>query len=325
MRAAILERINTPLKIKEISIPKPLQNQVLIKVEGCAICRTDLHIIDGDLPSPHFPLIPGHQIIGVVDTDGKRFKKGDRVGVAWLGKSCGYCFYCTNKKENLCDAPTFTGYTLNGGFAEYTLADEDFIFPINEGIEMAPLLCAGMIGYRCLKMCGDAEKIGFYGFGSAAHLLIQVAIYQNRKIYAFTRPKDKKGQNAAKKMGAVWAGDSEMSPPDKLDAAIIFATDGALIPLSLKAVRKGGIIVCAGIHMSDIPSFPYELLWGERILRSVANLSRRDGKEFLDIAYKASVKTLITKYPLEKINDAIEDVRKGHIEGSAVVVPTTPL
>ncbi len=319
----VLENIGKPLVLRDVPIPEPKQGQLRIKINACSVCRTDLHILDGELPKPSLPLIMGHQIVGRVDSDSTRFKKGDLVGVPWLSKSCGHCFYCENGRENLCDAPEFTGYTLNGGFAEYCVANEPYVFPIPEGypeIQAAPLLCAGMIGYRSLKMCENAKKIGFYGFGAAAHLLIQVAQYQKQKVYAFTRKGDTKTQESAKKMGALWVGDSEMDPPEPLDAAILFAPVGSLVPTALKAVRKGGIVVTAGIHMSDIPSFPYKILWGERILRSVANLTRQDAEEFLSLAPKIPIQTEVTPYPLEKINEALRDLKEGNITGSAVII-----
>lgn len=324
MRAMVLEKPKTPLVLKELPIPKPEQGQVLIKVHGCSICRTDLHILDGELKQPKLPLIMGHQIVGSIESEGSKFPKGTIVGVPWLGKSCGKCPYCKRGEENLCDFPTFTGYTMNGGFAEYCAAYEQFVFPIPKGyseIQAAPLLCAGMIGYRALRMCGEAKKIGFYGFGSSAHLLIQVALHQGRKIYAFTREGDVKKQNRAKEMGAIWAGSSKEPPPEELDAAILFAPVGALVPIALRSVRKGGVVISAEIHMSDIPSFPYEILWGERVLRSVANLTRKDGEEFLALAPQIPIKTTYTTYPLEKLNEAMKDVREGNIDGSAVIIP----
>jgi alcohol dehydrogenase, propanol-preferring len=324
MRAMILEEAKTPLILKELPLPEPKRGQVRIRVEACAVCRTDLHIIDGELYDPKLPLILGHQVVGRIDSPSRRFKQGARVGLPWLGKSCGHCFFCQNERENLCDTPTFTGYTINGGYAEYCIADEDFIFPISEErspIDAAPLLCAGMIGYRSLRMAGDARNIGFYGFGAAAHLLIQVALYQGREVYAFTRKGDIETQEEAKRLGATWASDSETLPPEPLDAAILFAPVGNLVPMALQAVRKGGIVVCGGIHMSDIPSFPYSLLWGERVLRSVANLTRQDGKEFLEIAQKIPIKTHVRTYPLEEANKALQDLREGGVSGSAVLIP----
>jgi len=322
IKAMLLEKIGSPLVLREIPIPTPEKGQVRIKVEACAICRTDLHILDGELPTPPLPLIMGHQIVGTVDTPSKRFKKGTLVGVPWLGKSCGICPYCQRHEENLCDDPKFTGYTINGGFAEYTCAYEDFMFPLDGApLQIAPLLCSGMLGYRSLKMAGNAKKIGFYGFGAAAHLLIQVAQYQKQQIYAFTRKGDLEGQEEAKKLGAIWAGDSETPAPEELDAAIIFAPVGKLVPIALKAVRKGGQVICAGIHMSDIPSFPYQILWGERVLRSVANLTRQDGEEFLALATKIPVQTQVKSYPLEKTNEALRDLKEGKISASAVIIP----
>lgn len=317
MKAMLLEKVGEPLILRDIPTPSPKPGQVLINVLACAVCRTDLHILDGELKSPHLPLILGHQIVGTLSN-------GDIVGIPWLGKSCGHCRYCLSGDENLCDDPEFTGYTINGGFTQMCVADENYLFHLpknTSAIDTAPLLCAGMIGFRSLKMCGDAKKIGFYGFGAAAHLLIQVAHYQKREVFAFTRKGDKKTQDDAKKLGATWAGDSEIPPPEPLDAAIIFAPVGSLVPIALKAVRKGGIVVCAGIHMSDIPSFPYEILWEERILRSVANLTRKDGTEFLSLAQKIPIKTKVTSYPLEKANEALQDLREGKVSGSAVLIP----
>lgn len=318
MRAMVLEEPKKPLVLQDLPLPEPLTDQVRIKVKACSVCRTDLHIFDGELNNPKLPLVMGHQIVGIIE------ENNSLVGASWLGKSCGICPYCKRGEENLCNDPTFTGYNINGGFAEYVVANKEFVFPLPKGyseIQAAPLLCAGMIGYRCLKMTGDAKKIGFYGFGAAAHLLIQVAQYQKKEIYAFTRKGDTKTQEAAKTLGAIWTGDSETSAPDELDAAIIFAPIGPLVPVALKAIRKGGIVVCAGIHMSDIPQFPYEILWGERILRSVANLTRKDGEEFLALAPKIPIQTEVTTYPLEKVNDALRDLREGNISGSAVIIP----
>jgi len=318
MRAMVLEEANTPLTMQDLPVPIPGKGEVLIKVKACSVCRTDLHIYAGELKAPKLPLIMGHQIVGTIEGE------ETLVGVPWLGKSCGVCPYCRRGEENLCDDPTFTGYTINGGFAEYVVANKEFVFPLPKGyseIQAAPLLCAGMIGYRSLKMVEDAKKIGFYGFGAAAHLLIQVARHQGKQVYAFTRKGDTKTQKQAKEMGAVWAGDSESKAPEELDAAILFAPVGSLIPTALKAVRKGGIVVSAGIHMSDIPSFPYSILWGERVVRSVANLTRKDGEEFLALAPKIPIKTEVTTYPLEKVNDALTDLKEGNISGSAVIIP----
>ncbi len=323
MRAMVLEKSGGSLKLQQLEKPEPQKGQVRIKVTACSICRTDLHILDGELPSPNLPLIMGHQIVGTIDTDSDHFKKGDLIGVPWLGKSCGTCPYCRAGDENLCDTPSFTGYTINGGFAEYCIADEHFIFPIPKNypaIQAAPLLCAGMIGYRSLKKVKGAKKIGFYGFGAAAHLLIQVALFQKQEVFAFTRKGDLKTQELAKKMGAKWAGDSDTLPPEELDAAILFAPVGDLVPTALKAVRKGGSVICAGIHMSDIPSFPYEILWGERVVRSVANLTRKDGEEFLALAPRIPIKTDVKTYPLEELNQALQDLREGKLTGSAVIV-----
>ncbi len=326
MRAMVLEKIGTPLRMAEVPDPKPGPAQVLIKVHACGICRTDLHVVDGELTEPKLPLIPGHQIVGTVLETGKdagTFKKGDRVGVPWLGGSCGKCRYCTSGRENLCGSARYTGYQIDGGFAEMTAADEHFCFPIPEGypdLQAAPLFCAGLIGYRSYRMTGDAETLGFYGFGAAAHIIIQVARFQNKKVYAFTRPGDESSQEFAMSLGAEWAGGSDESPPVELDAAIIFAPVGELVPAALRAVGRGGVVVCAGIYMSDIPSFPYSILWEERVVRSVANLTRRDGEEFLALAPEVPVKTEVHPYPLEKANEALDDLRKGRFDGAAVVV-----
>lgn len=326
MRAMVLEKQMTPLILKELPTPHPGKGQILIKVRACAVCRTDLHILDGELTHPKLPLIMGHQIVGVVHELGEGVKDislGERIGVPWLGWSCQACRYCKTHNENLCDEARYTGYDLNGGFAEYCVADPRFCFPIPKDYgdtQAAPLLCAGLIGYRSYRMTGDAEHIGFYGFGAAAHLLIQLANYENKKVYAFTRDGDGTTQASAREFGAVWAGGSSLPSPRALDAAIIFAPIGPLIPKALGDLAKGGVVVCAGIHMSDIPSFPYSILWGERMIRSVANLTRRDGKEFLELAVKVPIKTSIKTYPLEKTNEAIADLRAGRLEGSAVIV-----
>lgn len=325
MQAMVLEQPKTKLKLVDVAIPKVAAGQVLIKVQACGICRTDLHIVDGELSHPKLPLIPGHQIVGMIIAleDGvKNFNIGDLVGVPWLGGSCGHCKYCLSDRENLCDQAVYTGYQINGGFAEYCTADHRFIFSIPKGfsdIEAAPLLCAGMIGYRALRMTNDAKSLGFYGFGASAHILTQVAKYQGKKVYAFTKKGDRSTQAFAKELGAVWAGDSDTFPPEILDAAIIFAPVGSLVPTALKAVGKGGIVVCAGIHMSDIPSFPYSILWEERILRSVANLTRRDGREFLEIATKIPVKTKVTVFPLQQANEALDALRAGKFDGAGVI------
>jgi propanol-preferring alcohol dehydrogenase len=326
MRAMILEAPNQPLQIAELPIPEVAPEQVLIRVHACGICRTDLHVVDGELAHPKLPLIPGHQIVGTVVSTGsqaQKFKVGDRVGVPWLGYTCNHCRYCLTGRENLCDNAQFTGYQINGGYAEYTVADERFCFPIPEGypnLQAAPLLCAGLIGYRAYKMTGDAERLGFYGFGAAAHILIQLARYQGRQVFAFTRSGDIQGQHFARNLGAVWAGGSEELPPEPLDAAIIFAPIGQLVPAALRAVAKGGVVVCAGIHMSDIPSFPYEILWEERVLRSVANLTRQDGEEFLALAPKVPIRTQVNLFPLTEANQALDALRSGKIEGAAVLV-----
>ncbi|BAY46721.1 alcohol dehydrogenase [Scytonema sp. HK-05] len=326
MRAMILETPRQPLRLADLPVPKPNPQQVLIHVHACAVCRTDLHIVDGELTQPKLPLIPGHQIVGTVEAIGERVEKfqvGDRVGVPWLGHTCDCCRYCLSGRENLCDYAQFTGYNLDGGYAEYTVADESFCFSIPSDypdLQAAPLLCAGLIGYRAYTMTGDAEKIGFYGFGSAAHILIQLARYQGRQVFAFTRSGDTQGQEFARQLGATWAGDSDALPPEPLDAAIIFAPIGKLVPAALRAVAKGGIVVCAGIHMSDIPSFPYEILWEERVLRSVANLTRQDGEEFLALAPKVPIRTQVNPFVLSQANEALEAIRNGKIEGTAVLI-----
>ncbi|MDF9407087.1 zinc-dependent alcohol dehydrogenase family protein [Pelotomaculum isophthalicicum JI] len=326
MRAMILDAPGRPLREIEMPVPEPGPEQVLIKVHTCGLCRTDLHIVDGELKEPALPLIPGHQIVGTVVAAGERagqFAAGDRVGVPWLGSTCNHCRYCLSGRENLCDKARFTGYQINGGYAEYTVADYRFCFPIPEGypdLQAAPLLCAGLIGYRSLMMTGEAGHLGIYGFGAAAHIVAQVARYQGRKVYAFTRPGDVEAQRFARDMGAVWAGDCREAPPEELDAAIIFAPDGALLPAALRATAKGGVVVCGGIHMSDIPTFPYEILWGERVVRSVANLTRRDGEEFLAIAPKIPVHTEVRPFPLSAANEALDALRGGKISGAAVLV-----
>lgn len=325
MKAMLFKSAGKPLELQKVPAPEPSDGQLLIQVSACGICRTDLHILDGDLDKPNLPLIPGHQIVGTVRKIGKKvtgFQVGDKVGVPWLGKTCGSCEFCNSGRENLCDDGRFTGYHLNGGFAEYTVADARFCFSIPADypdVQAAPLLCAGLIGYRSLRMTGGARKLGFYGFGSSAHILTQVAQYQDKKVYAFTRPGDERGQAFARGRGAVWAGGSDEFPPDKLDAAIIFAPVGPLVPQALKALKKGGRVVCAGIHMSDIPSFPYNILWEERSIRSVANLTRRDGTEFLELAPKIPIRSEVTTYPLAEANKALEDLREGNFDGSAVL------
>lgn len=326
MRAMILEAQGKLLRVAERPIPQPNSQQVLIRVRACGVCRTDLHIVDGELTQPKLPLILGHQIVGTVAAVGEQvqqFQIGNRVGVPWLGHTCNCCRYCLSGRENLCDYAQFTGYQIDGGYAEYAVADAQFCFPIPEGypdLQAAPLLCAGLIGYRSYRMAEDAEKIGFYGFGAAAHILIQLARYQGREVYAFTRAGDVKGQEFALNLGAVWAGCSEDLPPVPLDAAIIFAPIGSLVPAALRAVVKGGVVVCAGIHMSNIPAFPYEILWEERVLRSVANLTRRDGEEFLAIAPQVPIRTEVHPFPLLQANEALDALRSGKINGAAVIV-----
>ncbi|MBN1868685.1 zinc-dependent alcohol dehydrogenase family protein [Candidatus Sumerlaeota bacterium] len=326
MRAMVLEKQRTPLAMKEIPEPRPTPGQVLIRVRACGVCRTDLHVVDGDLTEPVLPLVPGHQIVGEAIETGAEvegFAAGDRVGAPWLGWSCGECAYCRAGQENLCGEARYTGYQIDGGFAERCAADARFCFPVPENypdLQAAPLLCAGLIGYRSLRLAGEGRRLGFYGFGAAAHILIQVARHQGREVYAFTRPGDAEGQAFARRLGAVWVGSSDETPPEELDAAILFAPVGELVPAALKALRRGGVVVCAGIHMSDIPSFPYSILWGERQVRSVANLTRRDGEEFLALAPQVPIETEVHPYPLEKTNDALDDLRAGRLTGAAVVV-----
>jgi alcohol dehydrogenase, propanol-preferring len=326
MQAMVLGAAGQPLQLNVLPRPTPTPQQVLLRVHTCGVCRTDLHIVDGELTQPKLPLIPGHQIVGTIVQMGaqvKRFQVGQRVGLPWLGQTCQACRYCQTQRENLCDQAQFTGYQLDGGYAEYTVADPHFCFPIPEGypdLQAAPLLCAGLIGYRAWKLAGEAERIGFYGFGAAAHILVQVANYHNQQVFAFTRPADLPGQAFARQLGAAWAGDSQQPPPEPLDAAIIFAPDGALVPAALKAVRKGGTVVCAGIHMSNIPSFTYDTLWGERVLRSVANLTRRDGEEFLALAPQIPIHTQVEAFPLAAANIALASLRGGKIQGAAVLV-----
>ncbi len=326
MRAMILNTPGSALQEAELPIPTPNAEQVLIQVHTCGVCRTDLHVVDGELTQPKLPLIPGHQIVGTVVGHGigvsGKFPPGTRVGVPWLGSTCNHCRYCQSGRENLCDDAQFMGYQLDGGYAEYTVADERFCFSITAGypdLQAAPLLCAGLIGYRSLMMTGSAERIGLYGFGAAAHIVIQTARYQGRQVFAFTRTGDTPGQQFARGLGATWAGGSEEAPPELLDAAIIFAPVGSLVPAALKAVAKGGVVVCAGIHMSDIPAFAYELLWGERVLRSVANLTRRDGEEFLALAPNVPIQTQVKAFPLTAANEALEALRSGNIQGAAVL------
>jgi propanol-preferring alcohol dehydrogenase len=329
MRAMVLEQAGQPLKLMEMPVPKPEPDQVLIRVHTCGVCRTDLHVVDGELPHPKLPLILGHEIVGTVVEVGsavKQFSLGDRIGVPWLGFTCGTCRYCLKGLENLCDNPRFTGYTLDGGYAEYTVADQRYSFTMPgsySDAEAAPLLCAGLIGYRSYRMAAAAgEHLGIYGFGAAAHITIQVAVHQGKKVYAFTRLGDTETQEFARSLGAVWAGNSEELPPEELDAAIIFAPVGALIPAALRASAKGGVVVSGGIHMSDIPSFPYDILWGERVVRSVANLTRADGDEFLKLAPEVPVKTEVQTFPLQQANEALNRLRHGQIHGAAVLVVT---
>ncbi|MBI4663725.1 MAG: zinc-dependent alcohol dehydrogenase family protein [Verrucomicrobia bacterium] len=326
MRAMVLEAAGGPLRLVETQQPTPDPRQVLVRVSACAICRTDLHVLDGELPAPKLPLIPGHEIIGTVVENGraaKRFSPGDRVGIPWLGSTCDQCEFCRSDRENLCDHPQFTGYTLDGGYAEYTVADERYCFPIPDfypDAEAAPLLCAGLIGYRSLVKAGAARRLGIYGFGAAAHIVAQVARHQSREVFAFTRPGDGEGQEFARRQGAAWAGDSDMPPPERLDAAIIFAPVGELVPKALQAVGKGGTVVCGGIHMSEIPAFEYSLLWEERTICSVANLTRRDAMEFLALAPQVPVRTEIEVFPLAQANDALARLRSGRIRGAAVLI-----
>ena len=326
MRAMVLHRLHDRLRMEERPDPTPGPGQIRVKVEACGVCRTDLHVVDGELPNPKLPIVPGHEIVGRVEAagDGVSLKTGARVGVAWLGHADGTCPYCQSGRENLCDAPLFTGFTRDGGYATHAIADADFVFPLSDDIdpvETAPLLCAGLIGWRSLKLAGDGRTIGIYGFGAAGHIIAQVCRWQGRRVFAFTRPGDAAGQSFARAMGAEWAGGSDEKPPEPLDAAILFAPVGALVPAALAALRKGGRVVCGGIHMSDIPAFPYSALWEERSVASVANLTRADGHEFLRIAPEAKVRTTTTPYPLDKANEALDDLRSGKLEGAAVLVP----
>ena len=329
MRAMVLEKIGTPLALRDVPNPTPGGGQLVVRVSSCGVCRTDLHIVDGELPNPKLPLILGHQIVGRVEEispqsviRSSQFKIGDRVGIPWLGWTDGECAYCGSNRENLCDNAKFTGYTLDGGYAEFTVADARYSFHLpNEysDVDVAPLLCAGMLGYRSYRKTGNAKRLGIYGFGNAAHLITQLAVYEEKEVYAFTRPGDVAGQKEARSLDAVWAGGSDEMPPRKLDAAIIFAPVGPLVPTALRALAKGGIVVCGGVHMSDIPSFPYVDLWQERIISSVANLTRRDGEEFLEIAPRVPVKTKVEIFPLEEANTALEKFRKGELSGNAVL------
>jgi propanol-preferring alcohol dehydrogenase len=342
VKAMVLEAAGEPLRLVERPRPEPAPGQVLIRVGACGVCRTDLHIVDGELDEPSLPLVLGHQIVGRVESLGENagagLAVGDRVGVPWLGGSCGDCSYCGSERENLCDRARFTGYQQDGGFAEYAVADARYCIRIatqtptststptptlrasdQTDVETAPLLCAGLIGYRSLRMAGDARRLGLYGFGASAHIVLQVARHQGREVYAFTRPGDGEGQDFARGLGACWAGGSDESPPEPLDAAIVFAPVGALVPTALRALAKGGVVVCAGIHMSDIPSFPYADLWGERVIRSVANLTRADGREFFEVAPRVPVRTQVESFPLERANEALEALRQGRVRGAAVL------
>jgi len=327
MLAMILERPGEPLKLIERPDPQPGEGEVSVRVSACGVCRTDLHVVDGELPKPKLPIVPGHEIVGYVEAVGQgvdALAPGMRVGIPWLGHTCGHCPYCREGRENLCDYPLFTGYTRDGGFATRTVADARFVFRLpqsGEDVATAPLLCAGLIGWRSLRIAGEGKKIGLYGFGAAAHIIAQVARWQGREVFAFTRPGDAAAQAFARRLGTPWAGGSEETPPEPLDCAIIYAPVGALVPAALGAVRKGGRVVCAGIHMSDIPSFPYRLLWEERELLSVANLTRKDGDEFFTVAREAGIVTETVAYPLSRANDALADLRMGQLQGAAVLVP----
>jgi len=327
MQAMVLKRLKAPLEWAELPDREPGPGQIRVKVAACGVCRTDLHVVDGELANPQVPIIPGHEIVGRIDRLGagvEGLRIGERVGAPWLGHTCGTCPYCVGGRENLCDHPLFTGYTRDGGFATAVIVDAHYAFPLGESgddVSLAPLLCAGLIGWRSLGIAGDGKRLGLYGFGAAAHILAQVARWQGRSVFAFTRPGDAATQAFARSLGAAWAGGSDEMPPEPLDAAIIFATVGDLVPLALKAVRKGGRVVCAGIHMSDIPSFPYDLLWEERQLLSVANLTRADGLEFLKLVPEIGIVTKTTRYPLTQANEALGDLRAGRFEGAAVLVP----
>jgi propanol-preferring alcohol dehydrogenase len=327
MKAMVLEQPGQPLSLQTLPKPKPARGQVLLKVSACGICRTDLHVLDGELTEPMLPLVPGHQIVGIVEEIGDGvtgIERGQRLGVPWLGGSCGHCWYCDHHKENLCDEAKYTGYQIHGGFAEYTVADCAYCFPLPDDysdLQAAPLLCAGLIGYRAYRHLADCQCIGLYGFGAAAHILIQVARYRGQDVCAFTRPGDEEAQRFARQLGACWAGQSGDTPPMELDGAILFAPAGELVPEALRRVRKGGRVVCAGIHMSDIPGFPYDILWGEREICSVANLTRLDGEEFLPLAAQIPVETTVHPYALERANEALDDLRHGRFTGAAVLLP----
>jgi propanol-preferring alcohol dehydrogenase len=324
MRAMVLEAPGVPLRAADVPRPEPGPGEVLVEVAACGVCRTDLHVVDGELTEPKLPLVPGHQIVGRVVAGGERFVEGERVGIPWLGWTDGDCRYCRSGRENLCDRARFTGYQRDGGYAAAAAADERFCFPIPgdyPDLQAAPLLCAGLIGYRSLRMAGDAERLGLYGFGASAHIVCQVARHQGRRVFAFTRGDDEAAQSFARELGAEWAGDALGPPPEELDAAILFAPVGELVPAALRAVAKGGTVVCAGIHMSDLPSMPYELLWGERTLRSVANLTRADGEEFMTLAPRIPVRTEVETFALEQANEALDRLRAGEVRGAAVLVP----
>jgi propanol-preferring alcohol dehydrogenase len=327
MKAMLLDEPGRRLRLAELPPPEPGPGQILVKVKACGVCRTDLHVVDGELKEPKLPIVPGHEIVGVVEQTGRGvdwLEAGERVGIPWLGHTCGSCRFCAAGRENLCDLAMFTGYQIDGGYADYTVADARYCLPIHGGYsdaEAAPLLCAGLIGYRSLRMAGDGERLGIYGFGAAAHIVAQVARHQGRSVFAFTRAGDSQAQDFARDLGAVWAGGSEERPPEELDAAIVFAPVGLLIPAALRAVSKGGIVVAGGIHMSDIPSFPYAILWGERIVRSVANLTREDAVEFLALAPKVPVQTEIVTFPLAEANEALDRLRSGRLRGAAVLIP----
>lgn len=331
MQAMVFEKLGEPLRLVERPDPRPGAGELLIRIEACGVCRTDLHLVDGELSNPRLPVVPGHEIVGTVVESGDGVpvsRKGQRVGVPWLGKTCGYCQYCRSHAENLCSSASFTGYTRDGGYATHVIADARYAFELRKDVapaSLAPLLCAGLIGWRSLKKVGSARKIGIYGFGAAAHIVAQICRWQGREIYAFTSKGDRDALMFAKEMGAAWAGASDETAPEPLDAAIIFAPVGALVPIALKAVRKGGKVVCGGIHMSDIPQMPYALLWEERSLTSVANLTRQDATEFLDIANKARVRTTVTTYPLYRANDALSELRSGRVQGAAVLMPQSAL
>ncbi len=327
MRAMVLEKRGTPLKLLDLPVPSPAPGEIVVRVAACGVCRTDLHVVDGELPDPKLPIIPGHEVVGYVTKLGPgvtAFKEGDRVGIPWLGGTCGTCRYCLAGRENLCEQPGFTGYTINGGYAEYAAARADYCFPLPpkyDDASAAPLLCAGLIGYRSLKLGGPGQELGIYGFGAAAHIVAQIARFEGRRVYAFTRPGDVAAQEFARSLGVEWAGGSDEAPPRPLDVAIIFAPVGPLVPAALKVMARGGTVVCGGIHMSDIPSFPYEILWHERVVRSVANLERADATEFLALAPQVPVETTVETYPLEDANDALTRLREGRLTGAAVLIP----